>query len=313
VINEECGSILSHLVFHRALIDDEGDIKRDRLESYVKMVEEMQQGVHLISDDPLERSISLAFELVIQNRLNPWEIDLIEFSKMYLSKVRKAEDINLIVAGKLILMAWEIFRLQTEDLLGRVDEPERVESFFDEWDMDSIEMISDIHEHAPAISIMSGELELKEAVRRPSSSRRVSLVELLDAFEEAKKEADVREEISKYLEKYRIKEFDDKAHKDTLEQDIAVTWNRIMALGQGRIPFPDLCKDDKGDMVAVFISILFLANMEKIAIKQSRPPNGEIIVKILTHMDEAEIDERDIAEDISSAGGADFDETTVVK
>lgn len=281
MINPEAESILGHLMFHRSIIEDKDDAaKQARLEHYVNMVEEMQEGTYLISRDPFERSVSMAFELVIKNQLNPWEIDLIEFSKMYLQRVRKTEEVNLLVAGKLVYMAWEIFKLQTEDLLVRVDEPDMNENFFDSWDTGAIELYSTIDEPGSAVTIMQGALELNSATRRRSSQRHVSLLELLDAFEEAKHEADVREEISKYLEKYKPKEFDDKAHRDTLEQDIAETWARIQGLGAGAIPLGDLAQGSKEDKVAVFMSVLFLSNMEKISIWQEKPPFGEIFVEI---------------------------------
>jgi segregation and condensation protein A len=290
MINPECESILGHLMFHRSLIEDKDDAaKQGRLEHYVSMVEGMQEGTYLISHDPFERSVSMAFELVIKNQLNPWEIDLIEFSKMYMQRVRKTEDVNLLVAGKLVYMAWEIFRLQTEDLLVRVDEPEMNENAFDTWDTDAIELYANIDEPGSAITIMQGALELNSATRRGSSQRHVSLLELLDAFEEAKHEADVREEISKYLEKYKPKEFDDKAHRDTLEQDIAATWARIQNLGAGAIPLADLGQGNKEEQIAVFMSILFLSNMEKIVIWQDKPPFGEIFVEIASPLSIASV------------------------
>ena len=289
MINAECEAILGHLMFHRSLIDDNEDSKKSHVEEYVKMVESMQRGIYLPSDDPFERSVSMAFELVIKNQLNPWEIDLIEFSKMYMQKVRKSEEINLLVAGKLVYLAWNIFRLQTEDLLGRVDEPEVNENFFETWDTDRVELYSTIDEPGPAITIMKGAFELTSAARRPSSQRHVSLVELLDAFEDAKHEADVRAEISKYLDKYKPKDFDDKAHRDTLEQDIADTWEHVQEIGAGAIPFSDLAQGDKDRRVAVFMSILFLSNMEKVVIWQDKLPDGEIFVEIATQRNIASV------------------------
>jgi len=280
MMSPECESILSHLMFHRSLIDDAGDDKSQKLERYVKMVEEMRQGIYPISSDPFERSVSIAFELVMKNKMNPWEIDLIEFSKMYLQRVKKSEDINLLVAGRLILMAWSVFRLQTEDLLVRMDEPEQNENFFEDWDTSAIQLYSGIDEPGGIVEIMQGGVELTEAARRPGSERQVSLVELLGAFEEAKREVEVRAEIAKYLEKYRPKEFDDQAHKDTLEQDIAETWSRIQAIGAGSIPFIDITRGGKEDAVAVFMSILFLASMNKIIVWQDKPPYGEVFVEI---------------------------------
>jgi len=281
MMNAECEQILGHLMFHRSLIGEkDDDAKSAQLGEYVKMVEQMQQGIYLMSEDPFERSVSMAFELVIKNQLNPWEIDLIEFSKMYMQKVRKTEEVNLLVAGKIVFMAWNIFRLQTEDLLGRVDEPEVSENFFDSWNTDSVELYSTIESPAAAVTIMQGSVELSSAARRPSSQRHVSLFELLDAFEEAKHEADVKAEISKYLDKYKHKEFDDKAHRDTLEQDIADTWERIQEIGAGAIPFSDIAQGDKDRRVGVFMSILFLSNMEKVVLWQDKLPYGEVFIEI---------------------------------
>jgi len=281
MMNAECEQILGHLMFHRSLIGEkDDDAKSAQLGEYVKMVEQMQQGIYLMSEDPFERSVSMAFELVIKNQLNPWEIDLIEFSKMYMQKVRKTEEVNLLVAGKIVFMAWNIFRLQTEDLLGRVDEPEVSENFYDSWNTDSVELYSTIESPAAAVTIMQGSVELSSAARRPSSQRHVSLFELLDAFEEAKHEADVKAEISKYLDKYKHKEFDDKAHRDTLEQDIADTWERIQEIGAGAIPFSDIAQGDKDRRVGVFMSILFLSNMEKVVLWQDKLPYGEVFIEI---------------------------------
>ena len=314
MISPECESILGHLMFHRSLIDDTGDDKSQKLERYVKMVEEMRQGIYPISSDPFERSVSIAFELVVKNKMNPWEIDLIEFSKMYLQRVKKTEDINLLVAGRLILMAWSVFRLQTEDLLVRMDEPEQNENFFEDWDTSAIQLYSGIDEPGGIAEIMQGGLELTEAARRPGSERRVSLVELLGAFEEAKHEVEVRAEIAKYLEKYRPKEFDDNAHNDTLEQDIAETWNRIQAIGAGSIPFIDITHGGKEDAVVVFMSMLFLASMNKIIIWQDKPPYGEIFVEISDKKSIASIRADEEIIDLTSITSAESaNDSTVVK
>src|SRR4030066_1224631 len=91
------GDVMNHLMFQKSLICDDETVDREsKLEHYIKMVNEMQQGTLVPSEDPFERSVGLVFELVIQQKFNPWDINLIEFSKMYMSRGKKATELNLI-------------------------------------------------------------------------------------------------------------------------------------------------------------------------------------------------------------------------
>lgn len=304
----ECGDVLNHLMFHKSIIEDDAVPAREsRIERYLKMVEEMQRGTLAPSDDPFERSVATVFELVVNQQMNPWDINLIEFSKMYLAKVRKASELNLIIAGKIVYMAWEILKLQSEQVLQRVDRPEQIEMMFDGWDPDRLDIFVDPFELGTGESLLhTEELPIDEKVRR-KADRAVTLIDLLDAFEEAKKESDIRQELAKFMQKYRRPEFDDKAHKENLEEDIALVWERIQKCGQGSIPVIDLYATGKEDRVKVFISILFLASMGKIQIWQEKLPYGEIFLELKVPWDIAQL------EDATSVVTAKIEEAPVVK
>lgn len=286
----ECTDVLNHLMFQKAIIEDDAAAGREtKLEGYLKMVEEMHRGTMSPSDDPFERSVAIVFELVVNNRLNPWDINLIEFSKMYLARVRKANDLNLIIAGKLVYMAWEILKLQTEQLLQRVDRPEHVEMMFDGWDPDNLDIFVEPFEMGSGEALLHTEDNpIQEKVRR-KSERAVTLIDLLDAFEEAKKESDIRQELSKFMEKYKRPEFDDKSHKESLEEDIASVWERIQRCGQGSIAIADLYDGGKEDRIKVFVSILFLSRMGKLHIWQEKMPYGEIFLEVKVPWDIAQL------------------------
>lgn len=277
----ECGDVLNHLMFHKSIIEDDAAPTREgRIEHYLKIVEEMQRGTLSASDDPFERSVATVFELVVNQQMNPWDINLIEFSKMYLARVRKASELNLIIAGKIVYMAWEILKLQSEQVLQRVDRPEQVEMMFDGWNPDNLDIFVDPFELGTGeMMLHTEEMPIDEKVRR-RAERPVTLIDLLDAFEDAKKESDIRQELSKFMQKYRRPEFDDKAHKENLEEDIALVWERIQKCGQGSVPITDLYATGKEDRVKVFISILFLARMGKIQIWQEKLPYGEIFMEL---------------------------------
>lgn len=290
----ECSNVLDHLMFQKAIIEDDAAAGREqRIENYVKMVERFQTGTLVPSEDPFERSVAMVFELVVTQQMNPWDINLIEFSKMYLSRVKKATELNLIIAGKIVYMAWEILKLQSEQVLQRVDRPEQVEMMFDGWNPDNLDLFVDPFELGTGEVMLHSEAEqlpIDEKVRR-KAERPVTLMDLLDAFEEAKKESDIRQELAKFMVKYRRPEFDDKAHKEDLEDDIAQVWDRIQKCGQGSVPIADLYAAGKEDRVKVFISILFLARMGKIHIWQEKLPYGEIFLEVKVPWDIAQIED----------------------
>jgi len=288
----ECGDVLNHLMFHKSIIEDDAAPTREgRIEHYLKIVEDMQRGTLSASDDPFERSVATVFELVVNQQMNPWDINLIEFSKMYLARVRKASELNLIIAGKIVYMAWEILKLQSEQVLQRVDRPDQVEMMFDGWNPDNLDIFVDPFELGTGeMMLHNEEMPIDEKVRR-KAERPVTLIDLLDAFEEAKKESDIRQELSKFMQKYRRPEFDDKAHKENLEEDIALVWERIQRCGQGSVPITDLYATGKEDRVKVFISILFLARMGKIQIWQDKLPFGEIFLELKVPWDIAQLED----------------------
>jgi segregation and condensation protein A len=284
-----CGQVLEHLMFQKAVIED--DTRESRLDSYLRMVEDLQHGVLVPSEDPFERSVALVFELVVQQRFDPWDINLIEFAKMYTSRVKKATEINLIIAGKIVYMAWEILRLQSEQALQRADRPEKVDILFDGWNPEGFDLFVDPFELGAGEAMLHAEeMPIDEKIRR-KSDRPVTLIDLLDAFEEAKKESDIRQELSKFMQKYKRPDFDDKAHKESLEDDIAMVWQRIQKCGTGPISLSDLFEGGKDDRITVFVAALFLARMGKISVWQEKVPEGEIFLEVRVAWDIAQIED----------------------
>jgi segregation and condensation protein A len=303
----ETQDVLNHLMFQKSIIEDDAASNREsRLESYIKMVNDMGQGTQVSSDDPFEKGVGMVFELVVEQKLNPWDINLIEFSKMYLSRVKKATELNLIVAGKLVYMAWEILKLQSEQVLTRVDRPEQVEMMFEGWDPEHLDLFVDPFELGPGEALLhTEEMPINEKVRR-KSDRPVTLIDLLDAFEEAKKESDIRQELSKFMQKYRRPEFDDKAHKESLEDDIALVWERVQKFGNGAVAISDLYDGTKEDRVTVFIAMLFLARMGKLTLWQEKVPFGEIFLEVKVPWDIVQLEDAGAVENVKV-------ETPVVK
>jgi chromatin segregation and condensation protein Rec8/ScpA/Scc1 (kleisin family) len=129
---------------------------------------------------------------------------------------------------------------------------------------------------------------LEEPLRR-DSTRKVTLIELLSAFDEARKESEqyqlldnLRQEERILLEQKAWKAMKGSAHEDHLEEDVATVWERICQFSKETINFNELCKVESAEeRIKTFISILFLAYEKKIIVHQQKFPYGEIFIKTI--------------------------------
>lgn len=271
--------VINHILFHKALADHGEDPAR--FNEYIGMVRE---GEHVAIKDTFDRSIALAFDLVVQEKLNPWNIDLVKFSTVFLERARERE-IDLVTAGRIILLAWTVLKLQSDDLLRRTQE-RKEEAANLEWD--------DI----PDWGLSGAELDFTERVRLAprapidervwhEGDRKVTLMELVGAFESARKDAELRAQFVAERDALRAKikaegaaRFQNRVHKEDLEEDLKVTWDRIVGRNGSDIPLHEICNvDDVWDFVTTFNSVLFLRRDRKIELWQEDFPYGPIKLK----------------------------------
>ena len=224
--------VINHLLFHKSLIDENEE--PGRINQYITMLQKADSGEHISIENPFDRSIAIAFELVMQNHLNPWDIDLVSFSTMYLNRA-KQEKIDLIIAGRIIYMAWKILKLQSNNLVLTMEENNQEEYEPFGWGDIPTEMwLTEDDDYSYTNLIMKTPTPPIDTPLRRKSKRKVSLIELLDAFNEAKKESEEyqllelqrKEERDRLAEKAR-KRMKGTAHEDHLEEDIAVSYTHL--------------------------------------------------------------------------------------
>ena len=58
--------VINHLLFHKSLIDEKDDATR--INQYVSMLQMDDEGEHISIEDPFDRSIAIAFELVMKQQ-----------------------------------------------------------------------------------------------------------------------------------------------------------------------------------------------------------------------------------------------------
>ena len=259
-----------HLLFHKAMAEDADSYKR--IGGYMEILSQAETGEML--QDPVDEAIRSVFSLVLENGIDPWEIDLSEFVRMYSRKVA-ANQFDMIVAGKLMLMAWKILRLQSESTRMRSEPPAE----------DEYEDIDDsfFYEDEPMVV---PEVQFREAFQR-EPTRPVTMYELIDAFEDARKEIEIQKERERVRAELRAKQpaspkFDNKAHDEDDERDVEAVWQRIRRLGTGQICIDDLYTSDLKENLTTFVSVLHLVRDGKLAVWQDELPYGEIFIEIKT-------------------------------
>lgn len=271
-------SVLNHLLFYKSLISENDE----KIDHYLELVEKLDGGNFISIQNPFDRALAAIFELVIEHALDPWNIDLVEFAKMYHEKIKESEDIDFITAGRIILMAWAILHIQSENLRIKAEpqEPQPEEDL-------SIDLFSTPEEmDYTNIVLNAQELPIQPLALHPSS-RPVTLMELVNAFDEARVEAERRLHLEE-IRKENVQKFQSirpiKVHEESIEKDISELWPKIEQK-KGRFTFSSLlngCRS-KSLIVGMFVALLHLAKMNRIRIWQDKIPYGEIYIEVLNN------------------------------
>jgi segregation and condensation protein A len=277
-MSEAYETVLNHLLFHKALISEKDG--GERISHYVAMLDEIDQGMHVALRDPFEKAVAAAFELVIERQFDPWDLDLAQFTRMYLEKVQGGGPVNFVTAGKLIFMAWSILKLQSDSVLVQAQPPPGDQGLESDTDLGMYGEPEDLDFNQAVLG--AGRMPIAEAIRR-EGRRAVTLMELMDAFDEARRDAEVQLQLNALREqavKSFAPDFHSKVHSEDLSEDIGLTWSRIVRFNGSAIPLARLAEArDRWDLITVFVSVLFLAKMEKVKLWQDAFPSGDIFVR----------------------------------
>ena len=263
--NTRIEELEQHLLFHRALADDDESLRR--LGGYMDILSRAESGERL--QDPVDESIRAVFSLVLENGMDPWEIDLSQFVRMYEAKV-SSDSFDMIVAGKLLLMAWRILRMQSESTRERSEPPVEV---FEEG-------VHQGEERAAGRGLRGGGRR-QLLLRRRADVRARGLLQggipegTGQAGDHVRAHRRERERVRAELRAKEPKTFQNKAHEEDDEQDIEAVWKRIEKLGTGQISIRDLYTGSLDENLTVFVSVLHLVRDGRLAVWQDDLPNGE--------------------------------------
>jgi segregation and condensation protein A len=277
---EAAQRVLDYLIFHRSLLG-ERDATPALLERYMLLVRNLKEGVHIVIPDPFQKATAMLFELVMDEEFDPWEIDLVRFTQLYLERVQGTEEVDFAVAGRLVYMAWSILFLQSEGILKLRQPPPDVPAdalalgdALDDGYLGSLETPEQLDVTTAVLGRPEGP-PLVPMIRH-SETRPVSLLELVSAFGEAEEQARRSLKIQALRERLREEQRTTPevlVHGDIPERDLADTWAAAKQHPVGEaFPFLSLWKVHQGreHLVSLFLASLFLVKERALELRQER-------------------------------------------
>jgi segregation and condensation protein A len=203
----------------------------------------------------------MLMDLVLEEKLDPWNVDIVEVTEKYMDRIRDIQSLDLRVPANIILAAAILLRFKSETL--RLEEEVQV--------ADSETYIEE-NQNPVEISMLS-------LRTRIPPKRRVSISELIGALSEvidAQKKRAERIFAPKPIMSIEIP-------KEDIEKRMNVLLERLDGIAdkEGVLVFSDLLeKKTKEEMIFLLLPLLHLAQDRKIDITQEKM-FGEIFITIL--------------------------------
>ena len=229
-------------ILDQLVSNDEDISEAERYADRVLRIAQEEEAEHQVLTDPFDRSVALVLSLVKEEDMDPWNIDLSAFLKLFTERVRKeAKSLDLPACGRLIRLSWEVLTQQASTLFDKVTAPDydEYEEFTDfGWESDY-----DDEEFMFTTAILEGTADtvlpslFGERVRR-EEGRPSTLGELLSALKDACDEAEIfkaKEEFRKsHAEELKnmIDNVGARMHNEDMEGDIRRCWRAMREVMQ---------------------------------------------------------------------------------
>ena len=217
---------------------------------------------------------SILMDLIKSEQMNPWEIDISQLSQKYLETVRKMQEANFFISGKILLACALLLKIKSNKLVN-----EEISNFDSQLfkQEETFEELEQLFDQAPKPDYGNPRLTIKTPMPR---KRKVTLHDLMHALQKAlevEKRRNIRKEIFNNV-KVEIPQ-----KKIDISELIKNVYNKIVDYFKTRkekLTFTNLVNSEKKeDIILTFIPLLHLDNQEKVSISQDEP-FGEINVEV---------------------------------
>lgn len=260
------GWFLRQDILDQLVSQDEDVSEAERYADRILRIAQEESAEHQVLSDPFDRSVALVLSLIREEGMDPWNIDLSAFLKLFTQRVRKeASGLDLPACGRLIRMSWEVLTQQASSLFDRVIamDIEDDDDFIDfGWESEY-----DDNEFIFTTTVLEGDADnllpsfFDERLRR-EEGRPSTLGELLSALKDACDEAEILKAKDDYRKAHAVElknmldNVGSRMHKEDMEGDIRRCWtamrNVISLQGQSKVPVKDVTKELSKILIETF-------------------------------------------------------------
>lgn len=225
---------------------------------------------------------SMIYQLVRQEGMDPWDVDVSLLSQRFLEMLRKFKEMDFRVSGKILLAAAILLKLKSTRLLDHeIGEFDRMMQSSDTSEEEFYDDIEQELAYQRDVSKMTDEEKYKLIPRTPQPrSRKVSVHDLVDALNKAL-------EVKHRRVRYSIPEISVEIPEKQTDMSVLISnlYMKIKGYFQkknyGKLNFSQLIpSESKEDKIYTFMPLLHLTNQRKIDLEQEQH-FGEIEIVLL--------------------------------
>lgn len=219
---------------------------------------------------------TILLDLVEKNEIDPWNVDIVRLTSLYLDEIRRRKDLDLYVPANAVLASSILLWMKSSILKNAREELEEKEEVPEEV----VEILDVPEEPEP---VLEGVVEQVEPTVIPPErivKRTVSLDELLDAMEKLMRKG-VR--MKKFEPLPEVEDFFEAMEtEEDVEDYVAEVFDRILEKkdSTGAVLFSTLAGRDPLNIVKTLLALLYLANEKKVELYQENV-FGDIVVKVI--------------------------------
>ena len=222
---------------------------------------------------------TIILDLIKTGEMDPWDVDISILSNKYLEAVKKLQEANLFISGKVILASAILLKIKSEKLLvediGNLDN-----LMFPPQEMEELDQFVDNKR-------ITLDAEPKLTIKTPQTrKKKVNVDDLIFALEKALEVNERR--IARWAERNKIPEMiiPEKPVDITLIIKQLYDKIKLVFVKKPVITFTELVgSDKKQDKLATFVPLLHLSNQEKVDLSQEEHFK-EIYIKIYQEINE---------------------------
>lgn len=208
---------------------------------------------------------SMLYELVKTEEMDPWDVDVSKLAVRYIEMIKKMQQMDLKISGKVLLAAAILLKIKSNKLIGE--------------DLLDFDRLLNPEEEEEYEELQVKEKPVVDARLIPKTpqprKRKVSIYELVDALRKA---LEVRKRRS-VLSEIKI-EVPQK--KTDISEVIKMLYEKIVSIFKSKpsLTFDELVPSNKKeDKIYTFVPLLHLANQRKIDLHQ-KENFGDIYIKL---------------------------------